>query len=52
MKDEEMVLIAQPLLESRTCVYIECRVMNKTRLLIIFERTLSIAFYKQETHRP
>jgi hypothetical protein len=35
VKDGKMVLIAQPLLESRKGAYIECRVMNKTWLLII-----------------
>jgi hypothetical protein len=35
MEEEKMALIAQPLLDYRTGAYIECWIINKTRLLII-----------------
>jgi hypothetical protein len=37
MKDEKMALIAQPLLDYRTCAYIECWITTKTWLLKIYE---------------
>jgi hypothetical protein len=54
MKDGEMVLFAQPLLDYSLGAYIEYWLMSKIQLLKVIElRThFSVALRKQETHKP
>jgi hypothetical protein len=51
----KMVLIAQPLLENRTCAYIECldnELIMTANNLRKYGHTLSVAFRKPGTHKP